>query len=297
MNAGAKIGGENIWRFAQKPLNISLRGKYGDDAIAYQLFPDQRLASFSRFGLRNGGDNWDDAMLRDAITPRIMRGQMANDVEDYQPVVVYINGRYWYIHNFRSSLDPDYFASSHQVDPDNYDHLEYGHITSGAVTLGVKEGFTDEYLALEAYAAANDLNDPLHYAFMESRMDMDSFIDFVYNSSWRHNREFWRERKEGAKWRWIVPDLDRGLSTSNQTSSLLDNFKKDFGLFGDLMANVTFKTRLAQRYATHLSSTFHPDRIADIVDEANTEVLSEVSRHIERWLDDDGIPSLEDRQE
>ncbi|NCF85857.1 MAG: hypothetical protein GWQ08_10025 [Verrucomicrobiaceae bacterium] len=303
VNAGVKIGGENIWRFAQKPLNISLRGKYGDDAIAYQLFPDLRMANFSRFGLRNGGDNWDDAMLRDAITPRIMHGQMANDVEDYQPVVVYINGRYWGIHNLRSSLDPNYFASRHQVDPDNYDHLEYGHITSGAVTLGVKEGNTDDYLALEEYAATNDLSDPVHYAHMESQMDMESFMDFVciedfvYNSSWRHNREFWRERKDGAKWRWIVPDLDRGLNTSNQTSSLLDNFARDFDLFGDLMANATFKNKLAQRYATHLSSTFHPDRIADIVDDANTEVLNEVSRHIDRWLDEDGISSLEDRQE
>ena len=303
VNAGAKIGGENIWRFAQKPLNIALRGKYGDDAITYQLFPEQRMASFSRFGLRNGGDNWNDAMLRDAITPRIMRGQMANDVEDYRPVVVYLNGRYWGIHNLRSSLDSNYFATRYQVDPDNYDHLEYGHITSGAVTLGAKEGDMDDYLSLEAYAATNDLTDPVHYAYMGSRMDMESFIDFVciedfvYNSSWRHNREFWRARKDGAKWKWIVPDLDRGFNTFNQRSSLLDNFERDFDLFGDLMANVTFRNKLAQRYAVHLSSTFHPDRIADIVDEANAEILNEVPRHIERWLDEEGIPSLEDRQE
>ena len=131
----------------------------------------------------------------------------------------------------------------------------------------------------------------------------DSFIDFVcmedfvYNSSWRHNREFWREREEGAKWKWIVPDLDRGFNTSNQTSSLLDDFERGYGLFSELMTNDTFKHKLVQRYAAHLSSTFHPDRIADIVDEANAEILNEVPRHIERWLDEGGISSLEARQE
>ncbi len=303
VNAGAKIAGENIWRFAQKPMNLALRGKYGDDAIGYQLFPSIRQASFTRLTLRNGGDNWDDDMLRDALTPRIMRGQMANDVEDYQPAVVYLNGQYWGIHNLRLSLDGTYFATHHQVDPDNYDHLEFGHITSNAVTLGAKEGGLDDYLALETYAANNDLSDPTHYAYMESRMDIDNFIDFiciedfVNNTSWRHNREFWRERKEGAKWRWIVPDLDRGLNTANQTTSLLDNFEEDYELFGDLMANDRFRARLAQRYAVHLSSTFHPDRIAAIVDEADAEVRIEMERHIERWRRDDGIQSMVARQE
>lgn len=301
VNAGSRIGGENIWRFAQKPLSIAMRGKYGDDAVAHQLFPGLRLASFTRFNFRNGGDNWDDDMLRDALTPDIMRGQMRNEVEDYRPVVLYMNGEYWGIHNVRKDLDPAYFTTVYHVGPDGYDHLEFGHLNSSAVELGAKEGTVEDYLALEDYARSNDLADPAHWAYMESRMDMESFMDFVIiedyvnNTSWAHNREFWRDRREGGKWQWIVPDLDRGLNISNVTTSLLDNWENDYRLFGELVENPDFLNRLAQRYCAHLGSTFHPDRIADIVDRRDAEVLPEVPRHVAKWRGDGGM-SLNGRQ-
>ena len=295
VNAGSRIGGENIWRFAQKPLSVTLRGKYGDDAVGYQLFPEERLASFSKFNFRNGGDNWDDDMLRDGLTPDLMRGQMNNEVESYRPVVLYMNGHYWGIHNLRKGLDPAYFATVHHADPANYDHLEFGHITSNSVDLGAKEGTMDDYLALEEYARSNDLSDPVHWAYMESRMDMESFMDFVIiedyvnNTSWRHNREFWRDGKEGGKWQWIVPDLDRGLNTSNVTTSLLDNMESDYPLYRELIENREFLNRMAQRYCAHLGSTFHPDRIEEIVDRRDAEVLPEVPRHVARWDREGGM--------
>ncbi|MDA0814516.1 MAG: CotH kinase family protein, partial [Verrucomicrobia bacterium] len=295
VNAGCRIGGENIWRFAQKPLSVTLRGKYGNDAVGYHLFPEQRLATFSKFNFRNGGDNWEKDMLRDALTPDIMRGQMQNEVETYRPVVVYMNGEYWGIHNLRKGLDPAYFATVHHVEPGKLEHLEFGHLTSNNVDLGAKEGTMDGYLALETYARDNDLADPVHWAYMESRMDMESFMDYIIiedyvnNTSWRHNREFWRNTEEGNKWQWIVPDLDRGLNMTNITTSLLDDMVNDFPLYRELIENPDFLNRLAQRYCAHLGSTFHPDRIADIVNKRDAEVLPEVPRHVARWARNGGM--------
>ena len=189
----------------------------------------------------------------------------------------------------------------HHVEVDNYDHLEFGHITSSRVDLAAKEGTTGDYLALEEYASSNDLSDPVHWAFMESRMDMESFMDFVIiedyvnNTSWRHNREFWRDGSEGGKWQWIVPDLDRGLNYGNVETSLLDNWARDYLLFGELVENRDFLNRLAQRYCAHLGSTFHPDRISAIVDKRDAEVLPEVPRHVARWGAEGGM-SLEGRR-
>lgn len=131
---------------------------------------------------------------------------------------------------------------------------------------------------------------------------MDSFIDFiaaedfVNNTSWPWNREFWRERQPGAKWHFVVPDLDRGFNSANLTSSLLDNMITSFPLFARMVASPEFKNKLAQRYAAHLASTFHPQRISDIVDQLDAEVLPEIPRHIAKWAADGGIQSLSARQ-
>lgn len=135
VNAGSKIAGENIWRFAQKPLTVTLRGKYGSDLIDYQIFSHERVGEFGQIEFRNGGDNWPNAMLRDAMTPFILRGQSESDVQNYRPCVVYMNGQYWGIHNIREKLDSQYFATHHHLNADTYDYLEYPHIPGNLVGL------------------------------------------------------------------------------------------------------------------------------------------------------------------
>lgn len=295
VNAGARIAGENIWRFAQKPLTVNLRGKYGSDRIDYKLFPNQRVGSFGRLVLRNGGDNWPNAMLRDATTPFLLSGQSESDVQSYRPSVLYMNGRYWGIHNIREKLDDQYFMTHHRINTGTYDYLEYGHVIGNELALLSAEGTPDAYLELESFATNNLLSLPENFAHVEALVDVDNFIDyvcvqdFVYNSSWSHNREFWRERRDGAKWRWVVADLDRGFNTNNISLSLLDNFIAGYPLFAAMSENEEFKHRLLQRYAAHISSTFHPDRIHEIVGQLADEVAPEVDRHVARWQADGGM--------
>ncbi len=302
VNAGSKIAGENIWRFAQKPLTVTLRSKFGNDAINYQIFPNERIGTFGQIVLRNGGDNWPNAMLRDAMTPFILRGQSAADVQNYRPCVVYMNGAYWGIHNIREKLDDQYFATHHHINSGTYDYLEYAHVFGGSVGLVAAEGDTDDYDSLVNFASTNDLAVAENYQQIEARMDLNSFFDFVsaedfvYNSSWQWNREFWRERTPDAKWHWVVPDLDRGFNENNITLSLIDNMTNSFPLFRALAKNSDFRNRLAQRYSAHISSTFHPQRISDILDGLDAEVLPEIPRHIAKWASQGGIQSLSARQ-
>ncbi|MEZ5304445.1 MAG: CotH kinase family protein [Verrucomicrobiales bacterium] len=301
VNAGAKIAGENIWRFAQNPLNITLRGKYGDDLISYKIFPEEAIGTFDEIGLRNGGDNWNDAMLRDAMAPSMARGQMDNDASDYRPCALYLNGQYWGIHNIRERLGEAYFSNHYQLGAGEYDILSYKHTINGT-ELVLEEGESEGYIAFEDQVNALDLSDDANYALVAGQMEVDNFIDyiamvdFVYESSWHHNQEFWRSRREGGKWRWNINDIDRGFVGGNATSSLIDDLRSRHTLFDALVANTGFRDRMAQRYAAHLSSTFHPDRIADIIDALAAETDPEIQRHIDRWKDEGGIQSLADRQ-
>ena len=62
---GARLGGENIWTKPQKPFTIYARNRFGQDYIDYQLFENKAITRFSRIVLRNGGDDWEETLLRD----------------------------------------------------------------------------------------------------------------------------------------------------------------------------------------------------------------------------------------
>ncbi len=302
VNAGAKIAGENIWRFAQKPLNITLRGKYGDDLIPYQLFPNERVGYFGQLALRNGGDNWYNAMIRDAMTPAIAEGFIKSEIQNYRPCVAYFNGAFWGIYNIREKLDPTYFAQKFHLNSGEYDYLEYAHTIGNVTSLVVDEGSDLDYKTLLQFVADNDLALPENYLLIGEMMDLDNFIDYLifqnytYNSSWSHNREFWKAKTPGAKWRWVIADLDRGLNMSNINSTLIDNIIDGYSIAGALIKNTEFKRKLVQKHAALMSSAFYPGRIAEIVDAYALEVEDVIDRHIERWASQGGISSRASRQ-
>lgn len=302
VNAGTRIGGENIWRFAQRPLNLHLRSKYGDDWITHPIFPGEPVGTFGKLNIRNGGDNWNLDMLRDAVMAPVLRGQVENDLSSYRPAVVYINGRYWGIHDLRKQFDPLFFANEHQLAEDTYDLVQYAHNESGVTVLMADTGSIDTYETFHAFYTTHNLSEPTNYATMQAWMNLDSFIDYVVandfgvNTSWSHNREFWCARAPGSKWQWNVPDFDRCFDTPNLQSSLIDDFRASYPLFQALDNNTNFVNRLLQRYAAHLGSTLHSNRFNTILDSLAAEVEGEMPRHIARWAAAGGIPSLASRQ-
>ncbi len=291
VNAGARIAGENIWSKAQKPFNIYMRSKYGDDLINYQMFPDQPVATFGEINLRNGGDDWEATLLRDAMMPSIFEGQADAGLYTYRPGILFINGDFWGIYNIRKRFDPTYFANEHQLSESEYDQLKYANDFPNNIyaRLQADAGSTEAYESFLAFCTTNDTTDPVVYSQIEAQMNIDSFIDYVVgtdyavNTSWQHNREFWRGNTPGSKWQWIINDSDRGFVTGNKTGSIIDNFIGNYSLFQRLDNNTNFINRLIQRYAAHVGSTFNPQRVSDKLDILTAEQDGEVARHQARW--------------
>jgi hypothetical protein len=290
VNGGLRIGGENNWSsHQQKALNFSLRGKYGDDNIKYDLFPGSGIPNHSALTLREGGDDWEDAMLRDGMWDAIAKGFLEVETTFFKPSVVFLNGSYWGIYNIRSRWNEEWLFEKYGVNNGEYDHIGYGRFESSSTTLGAQEGNVDDWLELLAFIDTNDVNDPAAWEFVKSRVDLDSFIDFIVaesfanNTSWRHNREFWKAHRPGSKWRWFVPDMDRTFKASAVNANVFDRILRDDALLDRIKNQPEFKARLAQRFAAHVSATFAPSRIAGIVDSLGALITPELSRHKARW--------------
>jgi len=298
VNAGIRLAGLNIWRFAQKPLLVKMRNRYGFDQLGYPLFENIPVSMFTEFVLRNGGDDWHGAFLKDALTPALLGWRINNARQAYRPVSSYINGEYWGIYNLREKFDATYFQQHFGANPDELDHIGMTVLEDWVVVEDVFSGDRLEYDVLLDFLDTEDLNDAENYTQLQTMMDIDDFIDFmivqlyVSNTSWRHNREWWKSSSLDNKWRWIIVDLDRGFNMDNISRDLLSGFSNDYSIFNRLEGSSLFTNHFLQRYAAHLHSTFLPERVISIVDSLAGNIEAEMPRHIERWSPEDGIQDM-----
>ncbi|MBN1874423.1 MAG: CotH kinase family protein [Anaerolineae bacterium] len=113
-------GASRILRF--KSLRLYARDDYGASDFAYPFFPGQPYTSYRRLILRNSGNDLGATMFRDAMIHTSV-AHLNFDTQAYRPVIVFLNGEYWGIHNLRERYDEHYLARVYGVDPDNVDLL------------------------------------------------------------------------------------------------------------------------------------------------------------------------------
>ncbi len=297
VNTGARLGGMNIWTKPQKPFTIYTRDRFGDDFISYQLFEYKTVTDFSRIVFRNGGDDWEETLIRDPMTQSLVTGMMECGYMAYQPAALFLNGQYWGIHNIREKFDKTYFFENFGADPASYNHLEYAATPSGTRLLTV-EGDFEAYNALLAFIQTNDLDQPQTYDELKEKMNVDGFIDhlvmtiYCANTSWGHNREWWHPGTDAGKWEWLIVDVDRGFNPANINNNLVDNLMDGYLLFQYLLEGQYFEERFLQRAAAHLNSTFTYERIESIVDSLATNISLEMPRHIQRWGSEGSVSSM-----
>lgn len=285
---GLEIQGNYSRSNPQKSFKVKARGDYGSSTIDYQFFPEKEIVSFKQIILRNAGNDWNALHFRDAAIHKLSQKKTALDIQDYQPCLVFINGEYWGVYNIREKINEDYIAENHGVDPDSVDLLQYNGF--------VMDGSFDNFELFATFVLNNDLSDSANYDTVSAWLDIDNFIDYFVvetyseNGDWLPNNvRFWREQKNGAKWRHILWDLDFfGTTWWSFTASSLDtNLNKPFSfqsvLFSKLVQNLEFRNQFINRYADLLNTIFIPDYVKDFVASIHDTLDPEMQRHFARW--------------
>ncbi len=293
--AGVKIfGGCSRHRFPQRSLALFARRVYGKGSFEYQLFPDKDIDRFESFILRSSADDQVHTLFRDALSQTVLVEYMDVDYQAYRPAVLFLNGQYWGIHNIREKVNEHYVAGNFHIDADEVNLLE----SNGRVVAGTNVG----YAAMVNYANSYSMADPVHYKVVSDQIDIDQYIDYqighIYlaERDWPGNNiKFWRaDSGPLARWRWVNFDMDQCFTTAWIGEDMIDKATTRFGsgwpnpewstrLFRNLLENEGFHNEFIQRYAYHMNTTFHPERVLGLIDQFQARLAPEIPRHITKW--------------
>ena len=291
IDAGVQIHGGCSRKTPQKSLAIIARGEYGSKDIPYQVFPNMSYDSYQSILLRNAGqDNW-YAFMRDPLFHTLVE-DLDLETQAYRPSIVFLNGDYWGIYNIRERTNDDYLARRQGVDKDNLDILRRPD--------NIVEGDNLNYLALLDYLENNNIGQDIHYNYIKTQMDIDSYINYllvemyVVNTDWyANNMKFWRPRTSDGKWRWILFDTDDGFDLWSQETvdkdmvGLVSNiYREPAVIFNNLIVNDHFREKFINTFADFANTRFTANPVISAIDSIKSVIEPEIPRQIQKW----GVP-------
>ena len=110
------------------------------------------------------------------------------EYQSMQPTLVYINGAYWGIQNFREQYNPSYFERLYGVDEKEIELLK-----SPRYFTEIDEGNDIHYNAAYDFMANNDLGLEQNFDYIKTQLEIDNFLDYwismlyMSNSDWPAN--------------------------------------------------------------------------------------------------------------
>lgn len=304
-NVGIRVHGGATRTYDQKSLRLYARNDYSSRTFGYPFFADRAPVEHRRLLLRNSGNDQGRTVFLDAYMHELV-AHFEADTQAYEPVIVYVNGEYWGLHNLRERFDRHYLEAVHGADPDRVIVFEGG------------PGRDEHGLELLEFLAEIDLSSRSVVDRVEREMVVDSFFDFLIahvfaaNVDWPgNNSRMWREPDgpdavgdgpRDGRWRWMIFDLDQmggGIEAYDpQTDVLRGRLAPtadptlDWGipfLFDRMMANDTLRTRFLVRFADHLNTSYVPERTLEVLDAVVAQIEGEMPTHYARWRDFDDV--------
>ncbi|MBO4653107.1 MAG: CotH kinase family protein [Lachnospiraceae bacterium] len=208
---GITLHGNDSRNMAKQNFTVHFRSAYGASKLNYKLFDDIDLEVFNSILLKGGSERFKDAIIEDEFTTHMALLNSDVSAQACKPVVMYLAGEFWGIYFMRERFSADYVADHYDVPKDSVN------IVQGYSGYQMKEeGSADDYNALVKFAKEKDLNIDENYEYLESRIDMNSLMDWYilrgyYGDSDDANIRCFMSTEGDGKWRWMFYDLDWGF--------------------------------------------------------------------------------------
>lgn len=304
VDAGVEINGACSRNRAMKSLGINLRDKeFGDEAIEYPLFTERDHQNYQRLKLRNSGQDFIRLGFRDMVNQNMITGKLDIDLQAGRPSLLYINGEFWGIHNIREKFAGEYFEAIYGVNENDLDIIK----SPGLPYSDLKKGGEEIYDALYDVVDGSDMTNDADWNYFESQVDVNEMLNYWITMTYMNNYDWpannltvWRERKEGAKWRYGMADTDGSTQNELLSTGAEPSFNK-FELINQ--PNITnwpnhsnstlflrkaldrqaFRDEFIQRSCSVVELVYNETRVNSFIDETVGLFQPNIQQHLDRW--------------
>lgn len=283
---------------AQKSFAVYAEGKnkvfsypfFGEE---YQNIHGNTLDEFSSLRLRAFGNDWRRSMFRDGLSQALV-SDLNLGTQGYRPCILLVNGEYFGVYELRENRDDRFFEEHFGIREGNLAKAEL---------FGLEKETADQdgkdFLDLIEYVRENDLSLEENYAWLEARLDIESFTDYVlteqylYNVDWPENNALIyrsiQKRKdsefEDGRWRFVLYDLDYAINFPEENNFAVIRQGESYVsvLLRALLSNENFKEAYQNRFEELLETNFEPSKALELLERFQQEFEPEIEETLRRW--------------
>jgi gliding motility-associated-like protein len=312
--------GNDSWAFDQRGIDFKADDEYGYNYTnPGQFFSNPKLGTsprdrFDNIILKAGasdnypGDSDPSCHMRDAFVQSYsFRKNLELDGRRYEPCILFANGQYWGIYEWREKFDTDYTDYYYDQPEGEIDNLKYWG------SLNIEDGTDTGWVNIYNFVMNNNMGVVANYNYVDSKLNINSLIDYMVYNSYLMNSDFinwnsawWRGRNPNGdkkKWRYWMWDMDNvynlgenfsGLPTTSWNLDPCDyasTFPPSSGanqghpaILDKLMTeNDTVKSQYINRYADLINTALQCDSILDHFNYFLGFLTPEMPAHIAKW--------------
>ena len=270
MAGGLRVHGDVPLAAPKQSLRLYFRSEYGPARLTYPLWPGhpaqpERDQTYKRL-LLQAGDNaprW--SLLRDQLVTDVAV-ELGLPTAQGQFVWLFINGDSWGLYRLTERVERFFLAGNYGLE--QADVVQEGN---------AREGADVAWEALVDWAAGHALADPVHYATLQSQVDLVSFIDFAVLKQFFDfpAESLLAVQPEGGRWFWVYQG--GGQYTAPGQTSDWDM------LWAALFANADFRARFQARLADMLNVTLSTEALLPRVERLDATLAAAFAYEQARW--------------
>lgn len=285
------VSGSSTREQPQKSMKLYANKRFGEKKFTGEFWKDKpQVKAVKSFVIRSGGNNSLQGRINDGLAQTLFGSHIDNiDYQAYQPVVVYLNGRYFGEFNMRERNDEDNVEA-------NYGGLE-------DIEIGDETSYQEPEPGSLFEKFFNIYHSPFAtYDIMCENMDVENFMNALACELYAMNTDFptnnvsmWCglpsvEDPELRKWHWIIKDLDRfGMNHLMYPPSfdfvhflfdpdpLAFNGVYGFDLYKKMVSFTEFKELLLKSMAVYLGDFLKPSYVDAVI----TRMVADIKPEIE----------------